>query len=78
MKRIILIAILILMIATPVVAQSTNYHHEVKLELDGEWEYNGSFIAPEVVATTTLKGIGKAVMHSITKAQTIPVWWQLF
>ena len=78
MKRILLICVLILMFASPVMAQSATYHHEVKLELDGEWEYNGSFIAPEVIATTTLKGTGKAIMHSITKAQTIPVWWDLF
>ena len=78
MKRILLITILILMIASPVMAQGQTYYHEVTLEVDGEWEYNGSFIAPEVIATTTLKGIGKAKMHSITKAQSVPVWWELF
>ena len=78
MKRIILITVLILMIATPVMAQSTTYHHEVKLELDGEWEFNGTFAAPDVLETTSLKGVGKAKMHAITKAQTIPSWWELF
>ena len=78
MKRIILVVVLILMIATPVMAQATNYHHEVKLEIDGEWEFNGTFVAPGVRETTTLSGVGKAKMHSITKAQTIPNWWQLF
>ena len=78
MKRIILITVLILMIATPVMAQATNYHHEVKLELDGEWGWNGTFVAPDVLETTSLKGTGKAIMHAITKAQTIPNWWQLF
>ena len=78
MKRILFITILILMIASPAMAQGQTYYHEVTLEVDGEWEYNGSFIAPEVIANTTLKGIGKARMHSITKAQSVPVWWQLF
>ena len=78
MKRIILIAVLILMIATPVMAQSTTYHHEVKLELDGEWEFNSTFAAPDILQTTALKGNGKAIMHAITKAQSIPAWWDLF
>ena len=78
MKRIILITVLILMIASPVMAQATNYYHEVELQLDGEWEWNGTFAAPDVLETTSLKGTGKAIMHAITKAQTIPNWWQLF
>ena len=78
MKKTLLLIILILMIASPVMAQATNYYHEVTLELDGEWEFNGSFNAPKVSETTMLKGVGKAKMHSITKAQTIPVWWDLF
>ena len=40
MKRILLIVILILMIASPVMAQSQTYFHEVTVELDGEWEFN--------------------------------------
>jgi hypothetical protein len=78
MRTFIIMAICILFLATPVMAQSQTYYHEVTLEVDGEWEYNGSFIAPEVIATTVLKGIGKAKMHSITKAQSVPVWWDLF
>ena len=78
MKRILLITILILMIATPVMAQSTNYYHEVELQLDGEWEWNSTFAAPDVLETTALKGTGKAIMRAITKAQVIPVWWNLF
>ena len=78
MKRILLIVILILMIASPVMAQATTYYHEVELQLDGEWEWQGTFDAPNVSETTMLKGVGKAKMHSITKAQSIPSWWQLF
>ena len=78
MKRTLLIVILILMIASPVMAQATTYYHEVELQLDGEWEWNGSFDAPNVSETTMLKGVGKAKMHSITKAQSTPSWWELF
>ena len=78
MKRILLIVILTLMIASPVMAQATTYYHEVELQLDGEWEWQGTFAAPDVLETTMLKGVGKAKMHAITKAQTIPVWWDLF
>lgn len=78
MKKLLVILVLVLMLVSPVLAQSTTYYHEVELELDGEWEWNGSFIAPEVIATTALKGTGKAKMHSITSAQTIPSWWELF
>jgi hypothetical protein len=74
----LLLIVLVFALAAPVLAQSQTYYHEVTVELDGEWEYNGSFVAPEVIATTTLKGIGKAKMHSITKAQSVPVWWDLF
>jgi len=73
-----LIVMMVLMVASPVFAQSQTYFHEVTVELDGEWEWNGSFIAPEVITTTALKGTGKAMIHAITKAQSVPVWWELF
>lgn len=78
MKKVLLILLAVLFIASPVFAQSTTYYHEVTLELDGEWEWNGTFAAPDVLETTALKGTGKAIMHAITKAQTVPVWWDLF
>ncbi len=73
-----LILVVVLAFATPVVAQSQTFYHEVTVELDGEWEWNGSFAAPDVATTTELKGVGKAKIHAITKAQTVPVWWDLF
>ncbi len=74
----LLIAVLLMVAATPVFAQSQTYYHEVTVEMDGEWEFESSFIAPEVVSTTGLKGVGKAKIHAITKAQSVPVWWDLF
>ncbi len=74
----LLIIGLLLAIAAPAAAQSQNYHHEVTVVLDGEWEYTGNFIAPEVRTNTSLSGVGKARIHSITKAQSVPNWWDLF
>lgn len=74
----ILIALLILLIATPVFAQSQTYYHEFTVELDGEWDFNSSFASPEATSTTTLAGTGKAKIHVTTKAQTVPSWWDLF
>ncbi len=73
-----LVLLTVMLLASPVVAQSQTFYHEVVVELDGEWEYNGNFAAPEVATTTSLKGVGKAKIHAITKAQTVPVWWDLF
>jgi len=78
MKKIILLIIILLMIASPVMAQSKNFYHEVTIELDGEWKLDQDFAAPEVTSTITLEGVGKALIKSITKAQTVPVWWELF
>jgi uncharacterized protein YdeI (BOF family) len=78
MKKILLITILILMIATPVLAQSQTYFHEVTVELDGEWDFDSTFASPEATSTTKLVGVGKAMIHAITKAQSVPVWWDLF
>jgi len=78
MKKILWILLVLLFVATPVMAQSQTYYHEVTVELDGEWTWNGSFIAPEVITTTTLTGTGKARIHAITKSQSVPVWWDLF
>ncbi len=78
MRTFIIMALCIMFLATPVLAQSQSFHHEVVVELDGEWEYTGNFTAPEVRTTNVLKGVGKARIHSITKAQTTPSWWELF
>jgi len=78
LNSILLIALLILLIATPVLAQSQTYYHEVTVELDGEWDFDSTFASPEATSTTKLVGIGKAVIHAITKAQSVPVWWDLF
>ena len=78
MKKIILIAVILLILASPVMAQSKNFYHEVTIELDGEWNLNQNFAAPEVISNISLEGVGKALIKSITKAQTVPVWWELF
>ena len=78
LNSILLIALLILLIATPVFAQSQTYYHEVTVELDGEWDFDSTFASPEATSTTTLAGTGKAKIHAITKAQSVPVWWDLF
>ncbi len=78
MRTFIIMGLCIMFLATPVLAQSQTYFHEVTVELDGEWEYTGNFSAPEVRTTNTLKGVGQARIHSITKAQSVPVWWDLF
>jgi hypothetical protein len=78
MNKIIIAILLIAFIATPVMAQSKTFYHEVTVQLDGEWDFNSEFVSPEATSKTTLKGVGKAMIHSITKAQSVPVWWELF
>jgi len=78
MRTFIIMALCILFLATPVMAQSQTCYHEVTVELDGEWDFNSSFVSPEVTSNTALVGIGKARIHAITKAQSVPVWWDLF
>jgi hypothetical protein len=78
MNKIIIIALLILFIATPVMAQSQTYYHEVTVELDGEWDFNSTFAAPDIVSGVSLSGVGQARIHAITKAQSVPTWWELF
>ena len=78
MRKIIIIALLILFIATPVMAQSQSYSHEVTVELDGEWTFNSTFAAPDISSGVSLSGIGQARIHAITKAQSVPTWWELF
>jgi putative cell wall-binding protein len=77
-SKVILVLVCLLFLATPVYAQSQTYSHEVTVELDGEWDFNSSFSAPNITSNTNLVGIGKARIHAITKAQSVPVWWQLF
>jgi hypothetical protein len=76
--RYFLAVLIVIALATPVFAQSSTYYHEVTVELDGEWDWNSSFVAPEVISGNSLKGVGKAKIHAITKAQKVPVWWDLF
>jgi len=78
MKKVLLVILILMLFASPVLAQSTTYFHEVTVELDGEWTWTGSFIAPEVITNTALTGVGQARIHAITKAQSVPVWWDLF
>jgi putative cell wall-binding protein len=78
MNKIILMLLCLLLFALPVLAQSQTYSHEVTVELDGEWDFNSSFVSPEVTSNTALVGIGKARIYAITKAQSVPVWWELF
>lgn len=80
MKRWIwlIVILLLLSLASPVYAQSKTYSHEVTVELDGEFEFNSTFASPEATSTTSIAGVGKAKVHAITKAQTVPVWWDLF
>ena len=95
MNKIIVVALLILFIASPVLSQSQSYFHEVTVELDGEWSLDSSFVVtevekrggdfddwyvlvPKVSSGLQLTGIGQARIHSITKAQSVPSWWQLF
>jgi len=69
---------IMLLMAAPVFAQSKGFSHTIELELDGDFEFNSSFAAPEVVSNTNIKGIGKAKLRTATHAKTIPVWWDLF
>jgi putative cell wall-binding protein len=78
MNKIILMLLCLLLFASPVLAQSQTYSHEVTVELDGEWDFDSTFASPEATSTTKLVGVGKAMIHAITKAQSVPVWWDLF
>jgi hypothetical protein len=73
-----LVLILFVILAQPSFAQSQTYYHEVTVELDGEWDFDSTFASPEATSTTKLVGVGKAMIHAITKAQSVPVWWDLF
>lgn len=76
MRTFILIAICLMLFATPVFA---SYYHEVTIELEGEWTLDSSFAAPEVVSTISLTGTGKVIIHAITAAKDTPgEWWRLF
>ena len=74
MKRIILIALMILMIATPAMAQG--FYHEFTMELDGEWDLNQRVEMPNQSSEIILVGVGKAKMKSILRES--PTWWDLF
>ena len=83
-KTVIFTVILLMVLAMPVFAQSASYFHEVTVELDGEWDLNTSFNVgktetnPAFSSGVTLKGVGQARIHAITKASYVPVWWDLF
>ena len=79
MKRIILVVVLILMIATPVMANS--YYHEMTVQLDGEWKLETNIVMPEVSSGLTLEGIGSAYIHNVLIAHDssdLANWWKLF
>ena len=84
MKRWLLVVLIVLMLASPVFAQSQTYFHEVTIKLDGEWdldtsfEVQGSEASPSFRSGVTLVGVGKAMIHALTKAQSTPSWWDLF
>ncbi len=80
MKRLcwFLVIVIILMLASPVFAQSKTYYHEVTMEFDGEFTYVSDFVTPDMSSNVALNGTGKASIHSITKDQSVPVWWDLF
>lgn len=76
MRKIILLILLIAFLATPAHA---SYYHEIIIEVEGEWEINSSFAAPEIASEFTLKGTGKAIVKAITAAKAVPGdWWKLF
>ena len=79
MKRILMIVMLIMLIATPAMANS--YYHEITVELDGEWTLQNDVVMPEVSSGITLAGKGSARIHSVLIAydsDDISNWWKLF
>ncbi len=76
MRKIILTILLVAFLATPVHA---SYYHEITIEVEGEWEIDSKFAAPEISSEFTLTGTGKAIINAITAAKAVPgEWWRLF
>ena len=77
MSKIILIAICLLLIATPVMASS--YYHNLTIEVSGEYEMSTSFAAPDVAWRIDIAGLGEMRLNSIIAAHSITTdWWDMF
>jgi len=86
MKRLLIIITVILLIATPVLANTNNSYtinHEMVVELDGEWGLTMDVITPaQGNVAIGLDGIGTAYLSSklliVAIEQMSSNWYDLF
>ncbi len=78
MKRLLIIIAIILLIATPVLAQS--YYHEITIQLSGDYEIRSELKIPTSSNLIDLEGVGDAFIQSklIIVEVNEDSWWDLF
>ena len=79
--RILLTVVLILFVlAAPVAAY--NVTHQFEMKLDGEWDFQTTFVTDGFENRISLKGVGLAEMYSLLEVSPISkddmLWWSLF
>ncbi len=86
MRKILIVLVLILLIATPVMANSSYTYtvkHHVEVQLDGEFDFNSTIITPaQGNVDVSLSGEGKAsllsILEIIEQDHVSSNWFDLF
>ncbi len=78
MKYLIILITIILLIASPVLAQS--YYHEITMQLSGDYEIRTELKIPNSSNLIDLEGVGDAFIQSklIIVEASEDSWWDLF
>lgn len=78
---IMLILLVVVLVAAPVAAQS--YHHEIVIQLEGEYKILADVELPDSKTNIDLEGVGKAFISSKLvvvneDVDSLKAWWELF
>jgi hypothetical protein len=74
MKKLILITLLVIFLASPAMA---NYSHEMSIVIEGEYTLTTNVAIPDAVQTIDVEGIGSVRIETkLKKVETS--WWDLF
>ncbi len=79
MKILITALLLIVLIATPALAN--NYFYEMSVQVDGDFVFKNTLNMPEVQSNTELEGKGKAKIALkiiVQDVRDLADWWNLF
>ncbi len=76
MRMSVIVILLIMLMATPVLAN--NYSHEMSIVVEGEYTLTTNIAIPDVVQSIDVAGTGRVMIDTKLKKFDAASWWDLF